>query len=109
MAATASGPPLPARLQVLLLEDQAEDRQLVTQEVKRSFPAAEVRAVATGREFERALREFPPDIILVDYLVPGYTGAQALEQAAIAAPGIPVIVVTGSLDEETAAGVIKAG
>ena len=109
MAATASGPPLPARLQVLLLEDKPEDCQLVTQEVKRSFPAAEVRAVATGRDFERALREFPADIILVDYLVPGYTGAQALQQAAIVAPGIPVIVVTGSLDEETAAGVIKAG
>ncbi|HVR71438.1 MAG TPA: EAL domain-containing protein [Vicinamibacteria bacterium] len=109
MATIASGSPLPARLQVLLLEDDPGDRQLIAQEIGRCFEAVELRSVATGRDFERALRERAADVILVDYLVPGYGGAQALQQAARLAPGTPLIVVTGSLDEETAAGVIKAG
>jgi diguanylate cyclase (GGDEF)-like protein/PAS domain S-box-containing protein len=109
MAAIASGPPVPARLRVLLLEDDAADCQLVAQALVRSFPAVELRSVATGHDFERALRERAADVILVDYLGRGYRGPEALEQAASLAPGTPVIVVGSSLDEETAAGVIKAG
>lgn len=108
MAAIASGA-LPPRLRVLLLEDHADDSVLIAQELGRTFSALELRTVATGRDFERALREHDADILLVDYLVPGYGGGQALELAKSVAPGTPVIIVTGSLDEETAAGVIKAG
>ena len=108
MAAIASGP-LPARLRVLLLEDNADDCALVAQELGRTFGSVELRTARTGREFERALRESRADVILVDYLVPGYGGLQALQFAATAAPAAPVIIVTGSLNEETAAGAIKAG
>jgi diguanylate cyclase (GGDEF)-like protein/PAS domain S-box-containing protein len=92
-----------------LLEDHAADAALIAQELRRIFAGLEVRTVATGRDFERALREQDADILLVDYVVPGYGGLQALELAASVAPATPVIIVTGSLDEETAAGVIKAG
>ncbi len=108
MPAVTSGP-LPSRLRVLLLEDHAADAALIAQELRRIFAGLEVRTVATGRDFERALREQDADILLVDYVVPGYGGLQALELAASVAPATPVIIVTGSLDEETAAGVIKAG
>ena len=108
MAATASGL-LPARLRVLLLEDDSADCALITQELARSFGVVELRTFSTGPGFERAVRERSADVILADYAVPGYGGLQALRFAATVAPGTPVIIVTESLDEETAAEVIKSG
>ena len=47
--------------------------------------------------------------MLADYTVPGFGGMAALEILQTEAPGIPLIIVTGSLDEETAAECIKSG
>ena len=107
MAAIASGP-LPARLRVLLLEDDPGDSALVSQELRRCFTDLELRWVRSGREFEQALREGGADLLLVDHTVPGYGGFQALRGAA-ALSSAPLIIVSGTLDEETAAGLIKAG
>jgi diguanylate cyclase (GGDEF)-like protein/PAS domain S-box-containing protein len=107
MAAIAS--PLPARLRILVLEDNPDDCALIAQELARCFGAVDLRTTRTGRDFERALREGGADVILTDYLVPGYGGPQALRFATAAAPSTPVIIVTGSMNEETAAGAIKAG
>ncbi|HEY7512808.1 MAG TPA: EAL domain-containing protein [Vicinamibacteria bacterium] len=108
MAAIASSP-LTARLRVLLLEDEPHDSLLIGQELRRSFADLELHSVATGRDFERELRERPCDVILVDHRVPGYGGFQALRLVSSLGLAAPVIVVSGSIDEETAAGLIKAG
>ena len=47
--------------------------------------------------------------MLADYTVPGFGGMAALDILRREAPQIPLIIVTGSLDEETAAECIKAG
>jgi diguanylate cyclase (GGDEF)-like protein/PAS domain S-box-containing protein len=104
----ASGP-LPQRLRILLLEDSSEDCALIAQELGHSIGPIDLRTATTGREFERALRDGEADVIIADYLVPGYGGLEALRFAATAAPAAPVIIVSGSLSEETAAGAIKAG
>jgi diguanylate cyclase (GGDEF)-like protein/PAS domain S-box-containing protein len=108
MAAIASGP-LPATLRVLLLEDNVHDAALIAQELRRAIGGISLCTVADAREFEHALREKPVDLILVDYLVPGYSGLEALRVAAEVVPEAPVIIVTGSLDDERAAEVMKAG
>jgi diguanylate cyclase (GGDEF)-like protein/PAS domain S-box-containing protein len=108
MVALADGS-LPSPLRVVLLEDDAGDAALIAQELRRSFGPVTVCASADAREFERALREKPADVILADYNLPGYDGLQALKLAATLAPGVPLIVVSGALDDETAAGIIKAG
>ena len=96
-------------LSILLLEDDAADQQIVEREVRKHVRQLALTWVTGRGDFERALRTFPFDLILADYKLPGYDGLAALELARKVAPRTPFIVVTGSLDEETAADVIKAG
>src|ERR1044071_6055942 len=99
----------PPSLRVLVVEDRAEDAELSVRELQRAELDCEARRVDTAEAFRRALAEFAPDIVLADYTVPGFGGMAALEIVRTAAPALPLIVVTGSLDEETAAECIKAG
>ena len=101
-------------VRVLLVEDSSADAELVELELRkaesglggRDFTA---RRVMTRPRFERALREFQPDIIIADHQLPQFSGAEALQLAREIAPGTPFILVTGSLDEETAVEYMKAG
>ena len=96
-------------LRVLMVEDRAEDAELAIRELRRAALDCQTERVDEADAFRRALVEFRPDIVLADYTVPGFGGMAALEILKNDAPTIPLIVVTGSLDEETAAECIKAG
>jgi len=96
-------------LSILMLEDDAQDQQLLERELRKHVRQLALTWVTGPQDYERALRTFPFDLILADYDVPGYHGLAALELAQQIAPRTPFIVVTGSLDEETAADIIKAG
>src|SRR2546427_578567 len=67
------------------------------------------RRVTTQPEFERALREFRPDLIIADHNLPQFNGAAALALARQMALAAPFILLTGSLDEESAVEYMKAG
>lgn len=94
---------------MLVVEDRAEDAELSIRELRRAELECDAQCVDTAREFRRALANFRPDVVLADYTVPGFGGMAALEILQAESPGIPLIIVTGSLDEETAAECIKAG
>jgi len=96
-------------LRVLVVEDRTEDAELAIRELRRAELNCETRRVDKADAFRRALGEFRPDIVLADYTVPGFGGMAALEILKAEAPAIPLIIVTGSLDEETAAECIKSG
>ncbi len=96
-------------LRVLVVEDRAEDAELAIRELRRAEVTCETQRVDSAPSFRRALPSFKPDVVLADYTVPGFGGMAALEILQTDAPGIPLIIVTGSLDEETAAECIKAG
>ncbi len=99
----------PGSLHVLLVEDRDVDAELVERELKRAQIECRARRVDSDEDFRRELRDFVPDIVLADYSIPGFGGMEALEILQREAPLIPLIVVTGSIDEETAAACIKAG
>jgi PAS domain S-box-containing protein len=98
-----------APLRVLLLEDRDSDAALAARELKRAELECETRLVQTEEAFRRELRAFTPDIVLADYSIPGFGGMAALEILQRESPLTPLIIVTGTLDEETAAECIKAG
>jgi len=81
----------------------------VQRELQRAEIACRTRRVDTEADFRRELRDFVPDVVLADYTIPGFGGMAALEILRREAPLVPLIVVTGSIDEETAAACIKAG
>ena len=96
-------------LRVLLVEDRAEDAELEIRELRRAGLKCQTQQVDSEPAFRRALATLTPDIVLADYTVPGFGGMAALEILQRESPGTPLIMVTGSLDEETAAECIKAG
>jgi PAS domain S-box-containing protein len=100
---------MPPLVRVLLVEDVADDAALVERELRRAGVSGATRRVDSERAYREALRDFLPDIILTDHSLPTFGAADALRIALLEVPDTPVIVVTGSLDEETAAEYIKAG
>lgn len=94
---------------VLVLEDLPTDAGLTVREVRRVCPDSDIRVVETRHDFEQALASFHPDIVLSDYKLPGFDGMAALELARKHDPDLPFIIVTGSINEETAVECMKAG
>src|SRR5256885_4663351 len=92
----------PMALRILLLEDVPADAALVERHLTKSGLEFVSERVDTRARFEEALRDFVPDIILSDHGLPGFDGSAALELVNERFPTLPVILVTGSLNEEKA-------
>jgi two-component system cell cycle sensor histidine kinase/response regulator CckA len=96
-------------LRILILEDVPMDAELVEYELERARIPFSSRRVDSRDDFLRELEEFSPDLILSDYTLPRFDGMTALSLARERAPSIPFLIVTGSVNEETAVGCMKAG
>lgn len=96
-------------LKVLLLEDNPGDVELIKHELLESDINFDLRHVFTKIEFLRELDEYMPDIILADYTIPNFSGTEALSLVKELSPETPLIIVTGTIDEETAVNCMKAG
>ncbi len=96
-------------LKILIVEDEPTDAELEERELRRAGLRFESRRVETRDDFLRELERFEPDLVLSDYRMPEFDGLTALKIARQERPRIPFIIVTGSLNEETAVGCIKAG
>jgi diguanylate cyclase (GGDEF)-like protein/PAS domain S-box-containing protein len=94
---------------ILLVEDDPADLELIQAELRRSLPESCLLVVRDRDHLLAHLRQEAPDVVLLDYGVRGYGGMAALHDVVENGSSVPVVVVTDSLDEETAAGVIKAG
>ena len=96
-------------MRVLLLEDDANDGQLIAHELGRLTPPPQIERVTGEASFLAALKDFAPDVILSDHNLPAFDGRRALAKTRAILPDIPFILVTGSLNEETAVSYLKAG
>ena len=96
-------------LRILILEDVPMDAELMEYELERARIPFLSRRVDSRDAFLDALEEFGPDLILSDYTLPRFDGMTALSLAKERAPSIPFLIVTGSVNEETAVGCMKAG
>ncbi len=98
-----------AKTRVLILEDLPTDSDLAEREIRRVDPDCEFRVVDTRQGFEETLASFRPDIVLSDYRLPQFDGMTALAIAQQHDPDLPFIIVTGSINEETAVECMKSG
>ncbi|HEY6900031.1 MAG TPA: PAS domain-containing protein [Puia sp.] len=98
-----------ADLKILLLEDNAEDAEIIQRLLKREQLHCEIRLVMTRAEFLKELNEFRPDLILADNSLPQFDAKTALLLVRQMTESPPFILVTGTVSEEFAAGIIKAG
>jgi len=96
-------------IRILLLEDSDFDAELVIRELRKGGLDFVWHRVQTREEYRLALKSFLPDLILVDYKLPDFDGGQAIVMAKEICPGVPAIVVTGAVGEDTAVELFKKG
>ena len=95
-------------LKILILEDVGDDTQLILRYLRQEYNFEHLW-VDTETDFVKGIREFNPDLILSDYMLPDFDGMRALKLRNDLAPSTPFIVVTGSVNELTAVDCIKSG
>lgn len=96
-------------LKVLILEDNPYDAELNISTLSQEDWDIEPKVTDNEDDFRNALEAFNPDIVLSDYNLPRFNGLDALEVVKNEYPFLPFVIVTGSLDEETAVNCIKKG
>jgi len=96
-------------LRILILEDAPSDAELLERELRKGEIPFSSKLVETREGFLKELIDFAPDVILSDYKLPQFDGMAALELTKELSPIIPFIIVTGSMNEETAVECMKAG
>ncbi len=95
-------------LKILMVEDNPNDARLIAIELGRNYELT-IHRVETEENFIKELNSFNPDIILSDYTLPNFDGMRALNLAQHINTLVPFILITGSINEETAVAVMKAG
>ena len=98
-----------AKLRILIVEDVPNNAELAQRELRKAKMSFVAKRVETREAFLDALESFSPDLILSDYALPAFDGMTALRLANERAPEVPVIMLTGSINEETAVECMKAG
>ncbi len=96
-------------LEVLIIEDSVADSELILRELHRTGFDASGTVVRTASEFRESLTKILPDVILADYNLGEWRGMDALEILRQKGLQIPLILVSGSLGDETAVECIKQG
>lgn len=96
-------------LKILMLEDSIVEAELVQRRLKQALPSCRLLHVTDKAGFLQALDEFEPDLILSDNKLPAYSGPEALEEVRRRPRKIPFILLTGTVSDEFAASILKAG
>jgi PAS domain S-box-containing protein len=96
-------------LRGLLVEDSRLDVELLRVQLERAWPSVDLEVVREEAAFIDALRAGSWDVILSDYELPGFTGADLLEHRNRLAPHIPFIFVSGVIGEDNAVELLKRG
>jgi len=96
-------------IRVLIVEDLPKDAELAEREILAALDSCEFRRAETREEFLVALKEFRPGLIVSGLKLPSFDGLTALKLTLEHAPDLPFIILTGSMNEDTAVECLKAG
>lgn len=80
---------------ILLVDDCADDAELVCLELAKGGVDAECRRVDSERELLEALPSFSPHLVLSDLNMPGFSGQRAIELVRAHAPAARFAFLSG--------------
>ncbi len=99
---------LPKSLRLLVVEDADDDYLILLREVRRGGYDVTAERVTTASELIAALAR-PWDLLITDWMLPGFGGLQAIEIAVARHEGLPCIVISGTPNEDEAMAAMRAG
>jgi DNA-binding NarL/FixJ family response regulator len=82
-------------VRILLVEDNDVFREALELLLGLRSDIEVTASVGTGEEAVAAVREHEPDVVLMDYRLPGMDGVQATRAVLAAAPDVAVVCLTG--------------
>jgi len=96
-------------IRVLLVEDSPDDVALVTRELQAGAYYPDICCVQTPEDLRIALAAGPWDVVISDYRLPHLDAPAALTIVRQSGVDVPFIVLTGTIGEDRAAAIMKAG
>lgn len=96
-------------MRVLVIDDNPDDRQLAMREVFALFPDAHIVELSNFSDFEAALSDGMPDLVLTDLDLRWASGREVFEVVKARYPLCPVVMFTGTGNETIAVELMKAG
>jgi CheY-like chemotaxis protein len=99
----------PASLRVLIVDDSPPDAELLVRQLRQDGFEPVSQRVDNAPELRATLTEREWDVVLCDFSMPGFSGPEALQLVRASGKDIPFILVTGTIGEEAAVGMMKSG
>ena len=96
-------------LNLLMIEDTESDAELALEQLEKAGFQVNCRRVEKAAAMQAALEQGAWDLVLCDYSLPGFNAPAALNILRESAKDIPLIVVSGTISEETAIELMRAG
>jgi len=96
-------------LRLLIVEDSEDDALLLERELIKNGYELDSRRVDTPEAMKEALVTKTWDLIISDFVMPRFSGLDALRIVKDRAVDIPFIIVSGKVGEETAVEAMRAG
>jgi sigma-B regulation protein RsbU (phosphoserine phosphatase) len=96
-------------IHLLIVEDSPTDAELLLTELRRTGKAPVHQRVESREEFLTALRQQSWDAVISDYVLPSFSGPEALRLLRHHGFDTPFIMVSGIYGEEEAVRTMKAG
>lgn len=96
-------------IQLLLVEDSVADAALLTHELNRSGYTVSAERVESAEALQQALDRGTWDLVLCDYTLPQFSGAEALRLVRERDMDVPFIFVSGTMGEDIAVQAMKSG
>jgi PAS domain S-box-containing protein len=100
---------MPRTLRALLVEDVPSDAELLLEELSAGGFDVTHERVQSAAAMKAALEREPWDIVFSDYSMPGFDAPAAIAVLRNTGLDIPLIIVSGTVGEETAVQAMKAG
>lgn len=99
---------MPRTLKLLIAEDNPADAELLVRALRKSGFDPDWQRVDSEADFAAALQP-GIDLVLSDFEMPQFNGLQALHLVRQIMPEIPLILVSGTIGEETAVEAMRLG
>jgi two-component system, NarL family, response regulator DesR len=96
-------------IRILLVEDNEVYREALKFSLELSSEVEVVASVGDGTQAAPAVREFEPEVVVMDYRLPGLDGVQATRAVREAAPGVAVVCLTGEASPREVEALFEAG
>ena len=96
-------------VRILLVEDNEVFREALVLLFGLRDDVEIVAAVGEGEAAVQAAREHRPEVVLMDYRLPGMDGVQATKAVLEAQPGVAVVGLTGEADPRETEAFYEAG